>query len=89
MRRPDRRPAQDRRRQAADADINYLTFLAETAKCDAAVAGRGLDEFADDAKAPTGKVSLRWVYIHVLEEYAQHTGHADLIREGIDGTTGA
>lgn len=36
-----------------------------------------------------GKVNLRWVYIHLLEEYAQHTGHADLIRERIDGATGA
>ncbi len=73
----------------ADAEADYGTFLIETAACDAAVAGRGLDEVADDAKAPTGKVSLRWVYLHVLEEYAQHTGHADLIRERIDGMTGA
>lgn len=73
----------------ADAEADYRTFLTETAACDAAVAGRGLDEVADDAKAPTGKVSLRWVYIHVIEEYAQHTGHADLIRERIDGMTGA
>ena len=74
---------------AADAEADYLTFLTETAACDAAVADRGLDEVADDPKAPTGKVSLRWVYIHVLEEYAQHTGHADLLRERIDGSTGA
>ena len=73
----------------ADAEADYVTFLAETAACDAAVAGHGLDEAADDAKAPTGEVSLRWVYIHVLEEYAQHTGHADLLRERIDGATGA
>ena len=61
----------------------------ETARCDAAVAGHDLDEVADDPKAPTGKVNLRWVYIHILEEYAQHTGHADLIRERIDGAAGA
>jgi hypothetical protein len=73
----------------ADAEADYAIFLTETAACDAAVAGRGLDELADDDKAPTGKVSLRWVYIHMLEEYAQHTGHADLIRERIDGATGA
>jgi hypothetical protein len=73
----------------ADAEADYMTFLAETARCDEAVAGHSLDELADDAKAPTGKVSLRWVYIHVLEEDAQHTGHADLIRERIDGATGA
>jgi uncharacterized damage-inducible protein DinB len=32
--------------------------------------------------------SLRWVYLHMVEEYARHNGHADLIREGIDGVTG-
>jgi uncharacterized damage-inducible protein DinB len=34
-------------------------------------------------------VSLRWIYVHLIEEYARHNGHADLIRERIDGTTGA
>jgi uncharacterized damage-inducible protein DinB len=33
-------------------------------------------------------VSLRWVLVHMIEEYAQHNGHADLIRESIDGLTG-
>jgi len=32
-----------------------------------------------------GPMSLRWVLIHMIEEYAQHNGHADLIRERIDG----
>jgi len=50
--------------------------------------GRDLDHPVDDPKAPTGKLNLRWVYLHVLEEYSQHTGHADLIRERIDGSTG-
>jgi Protein of unknown function (DUF664) len=33
-------------------------------------------------------VSLRWIMVHLVEEYARHCGHADLIREAIDGTTG-
>jgi hypothetical protein len=33
-------------------------------------------------------VSLRWIYVHLIEEYARHNGHADLVRENIDGTTG-
>ncbi|POX47629.1 Mini-circle protein [Streptomyces sp. Ru71] len=33
-------------------------------------------------------VSLRWIYTHMIEEYARHNGHADLIRERIDGATG-
>ncbi|MEV4805449.1 DinB family protein [Nonomuraea sp. NPDC049421] len=35
-----------------------------------------------------GRVSLRWVLIHMIEEYARHNGHADLLRERIDGTIG-
>ncbi len=34
-------------------------------------------------------VSLRWIMVHMIEEYARHNGHADLIREQIDGSTGA
>ncbi|MBV2356116.1 DinB family protein [Streptomyces sp. J2-1] len=33
-------------------------------------------------------VSLRWIMIHMIEEYARHNGHADLIRERVDGTAG-
>ncbi|GAB2938254.1 DinB family protein [Streptomyces heilongjiangensis] len=35
------------------------------------------------------EVSLRMVMVHVLLEYARHNGHADLLREGVDGTVGA
>ncbi|MFA3835397.1 DinB family protein [Streptomyces aureus] len=48
---------------------------------------------ADRALTDTGcfmeqAVSLRWIYVHMIEEYARHNGHADLLRERIDGTTG-
>lgn len=33
-------------------------------------------------------VSLRWIYTHMIAEYARHCGHADLLRERIDGATG-
>ncbi|MFI0240282.1 DinB family protein [Streptomyces sp. NPDC016845] len=33
-------------------------------------------------------VSLRWILVHMIEEYARHNGHADLIREQLDGVTG-
>ncbi len=37
----------------------------------------------------TGRdINLRWIYTHMIEEYARHNGHADLIRERIDGATG-
>ena len=31
---------------------------------------------------------VRWIYLHMIEEYARHNGHAGLIRERIDGVTG-
>ena len=34
------------------------------------------------------EVSLRWIYVHMIEEYARHNGHADLIRELVDGAVG-
>lgn len=42
------------------------------------------------AAEPTrsGRVSLRWIMVHMIEEYARHNGHADLLRERIDGATG-
>ena len=43
-----------------------------------------------DATSPFlgGEVTLRWIYAHMIAEYARHNGHADLIRERIDGRTG-
>jgi uncharacterized damage-inducible protein DinB len=35
-----------------------------------------------------GKVSLRWIYVHMIEETARHTGQLDILREQLDGTTG-
>lgn len=35
-----------------------------------------------------GQVSLRWIYVHMIEETARHAGHLDILREQIDGTTG-
>lgn len=40
------------------------------------------------AAAESQPVNLRWIYVHMIEEYARHNGHADLIREAIDGQTG-
>ncbi|MCV7282823.1 DinB family protein [Mycolicibacterium flavescens] len=52
----------------------------------AACAGRDLD---DTSPFPGGgQVSVRWVYLHMITEYARHCGHADMIRERLDGTTG-
>ena len=53
-----------------------------------ALGGGGLDVLAvrtwPDGRSP----SLRWIICHMIEEYARHNGHADLIRESVDGVTG-
>lgn len=43
---------------------------------------------AHDVRSYDGPVNLRWVLLHLIEEYARHNGHADLIRQSIDGITG-
>jgi uncharacterized damage-inducible protein DinB len=48
-------------------------------------AARDLD---DTSPFRGAEVSLRWIYVHMIGEYARHSGHADLIRESIDGATG-
>ena len=60
-----------------------------------AFAERFVDEATDlDSPGPTrpgwsrGKVSLREVLVHMIQEYARHIGHADLLRERIDGRVG-
>ena len=48
----------------------------------------GLDQLAK-RKWPNGESpSLRWILVHMIEEYARHNGHADFIRESIDGSVG-
>jgi hypothetical protein len=69
----------------AHAEEDLAAFHASVARSRAAVAGRGLDDRISDGGRP---VSLRWAYQHMIEEYARHNGHADLLRERIDGVTG-
>lgn len=68
----------------AEADI--ATLLAEWNHCRRGVAGASLD--ATFTSERWGAMSLRWVYLHLIAEYAHHNGHADLLRERIDGATG-
>jgi uncharacterized damage-inducible protein DinB len=61
------------------------TWQGEIARAREHCAGRTL---ADTGRFMEQAVSLRWIYVHMIEEYARHNGHADLLRERIDGTTG-
>jgi Protein of unknown function (DUF664) len=73
---------------AADgAEADFAAFTEECELARAAAAGRSLDEtFVHERDGNT--YDLRWVYVHMIEEYARHNGHADLLREQIDGVTG-
>jgi uncharacterized damage-inducible protein DinB len=53
-----------------------------------ALAVGGLEQLAQDGWPDGRAPSLRWILLHMIEEYARHNGHADLIRESIDGLTG-
>jgi uncharacterized damage-inducible protein DinB len=67
------------------AEADFKTFVDELEETRRVVAGRSLDEtFGDE----TVTVDLRWLYAHMIGEYVRHNGHADIIRELVDGTTG-
>jgi len=50
--------------------------------------GRDWAEVAAADQIYRAMYSLRWLLIHLVEEYARHCGQADLIRQAIDGATG-
>jgi uncharacterized damage-inducible protein DinB len=52
------------------------------------VADGGLGQPARGAVSASRAASARWILVHMIEEYARHNGHADLIRESIDGQVG-
>ena len=86
----------DRAYGDAVADPDALAFSWENWRSEVAFAERFIDEANDLglAKPYTGRgghegqVSLREVLVHMIEEYARHIGHADLLRERIDGRVG-
>lgn len=69
----------------AGAEADLAAYANEVEQARMAVEGRSLeDRFGDE----TVTVDLRWLYAHMIDEYARHNGHADLIRELVDGATG-
>jgi hypothetical protein len=81
---------------AKDDSPGYLRDLFDDAVrradavIDAALADTaGLDgESVEESRHAPGHFSLRWILVHMIEEYCRHNGHADLIRQSIDGQTG-
>jgi uncharacterized damage-inducible protein DinB len=75
-------------------DEAMATWQAEVARGREQTADASLDDSGHLSEQEAGYlgdqgVSLRWIMVHIIEEYARHNGHADLIREQIDGVTGA
>jgi uncharacterized damage-inducible protein DinB len=69
----------------ADWDQDVATWQAECEASRAVAAGMSLD---DTGLRRGQSCSLRWVYVHMIEEYARHNGHADLLRELADRNVG-
>lgn len=86
----------------ADSDWDWHSAVADTPDqlhalyAQAVVRSNGIldavvswDELSVKPSRRTGELfSLRWIVVHLVEEYARHAGHADLIRESIDGVVG-
>jgi len=82
-------------RTGADTDPGELlaAYDATVARVDANIAAAlergGLDALSvKPSRRGEGQFSLRWIVLHMIEEYARHNGHADLLRESIDGSVG-
>jgi uncharacterized damage-inducible protein DinB len=82
------------RTAASDSPEELHALFDETVRradviTDEALASGGLDTQSVRTSKVTGTpFSLRWILVHMIEEYSRHNGHADLIRESIDGQTG-
>ena len=72
---------------SADVEQDLAAYVREIDLARKAVADRGLDETFYHSHRDA-QVTVRWAYVHMVEEYARHNGHADLLRERIDGATG-
>ena len=66
-----------------NADLEVWNLECEASR--SAAAAHTLDDIGLRHGEPC---SLRWIYVHMIEEYARHNGHADLIRELVDGSVG-
>jgi uncharacterized damage-inducible protein DinB len=70
----------------ADVDEAFAGWREECAHADEIISRRALD--ATGHQHTGREVSMRWILVHMVDEYSRHNGHADLLRERIDGATG-
>lgn len=69
-------------------EATLADWRAEVAAAREVTAAHGLDDLGVRRSRRGESYSLRWILTHMVEEYARHNGHADLLREAIDGVTG-
>ena len=73
----------------ADASADLAHFVAECQLSREATANLSLDDVVPSRGHYADRTrNVRWIYLHMIEEYARHNGHADMLRERIDGATG-
>jgi uncharacterized damage-inducible protein DinB len=71
-----------------DADELRAAYLRQIERSNEIVAGADIEQLSARGNRDGVHWDLRWVMLHMIEETARHAGHADLLREAIDGTTG-
>lgn len=77
------------RTAAADSPEQLFTWLDESQRVTELVVAEASSLDALSQKMPYDEpCCLRWILLHLVQEYGRHLGHADLIRETVDGTVG-
>lgn len=85
----DREPDWELESAVHDEPADLFRWFDEArARSRAVEAGAGLDDVAAFSDRDGDPISLRWIIVHMIEEYARHVGHLDLLRETADGTVG-
>ena len=87
--RTDDEPDADFRIEPADSVASVVACYRESVgEARRITEGASLDGMSTSTSPHYGRVSLRWILVHMIEETARHAGHLDLMREQIDGKTG-
>ena len=82
-------PGQDFDSLEGDVEAAFEVWRRECARSRKIVAAAASLDATGRARRDGEPFSLRWLLVHLIAEYARHNGHADLLREGLDGATGA
>jgi uncharacterized damage-inducible protein DinB len=72
----------------ADVDEAFTAWNAECDNARRVAAAASLDDLGAKPRSNGQPVSMRWILVHMVEEYSRHNGHADLLRQCIDGAVG-